>query len=139
MRVVLGFIIALTLFSMKVNAADQGCATAERSYADSLKEFRLVKGYYCQAYLNCGTAYGFPSTLMNVDMTLSIPGGDDSGYDSCMAPYTKDLNESAKKLTAWELARCEEHSPEADVYLLCGGGTANRHLAPQKTIISQNW
>jgi hypothetical protein len=137
MKLVMAILIMLTMFSVYAKAEDSGCSKAEKHFVTSLKDFRLSKGFYCQAYLNCATAYGFPSTTMNVDVILSVPGGEDPGYDSCMAPYLKNLNESAKDLTAWELARCGEHEPEADVYYLCGsdgyqarGGTANRHLAP---------
>jgi hypothetical protein len=137
MNLVMPVMITLAMFSVYVKAEGIGCSKAEQQYATSLRDFRMSKGSYCQAYLNCGAAFGFPTTTMNVDVILSIPGGEDGGYDSCIAPYAKNLNESAKDLTAWELARCGEHEPETDVYYLCGndgyqarGGTANRYIAP---------
>ena len=147
MRLMVFVMIMVTAFSIAAYADQPGCAHAEKQFETSLKEFRMAKGYYCQAYLNCGTAFGFPGVMVNVDLTLSIPGGEDSNYDSCMAQFTKDLNQAAKDLTSWELALCEERENFDDVYYLCGGdahqargGTANRHLAPlpiKSEIISQ--
>lgn len=137
MRLFVFIMIMVTAFSIAAYAEESGCAGARKNFEISLKDFRNSKGYYCQAFLNCGAAYGFPGTTVNVDLTLSIPGGDDPGFDACLAPYTKDLNETAKALTAWELALCDEQENLDEIYYLCGneshqalGGTANRHLAP---------
>lgn len=136
-QIMTAVLISMTFFNIQARAEEAGCAKAELNFSSSLNEFREAKGAYCQAFEKCGKSFGFPVTTMNVDMTLSVPGGDDSKYDSCMAPTLRELNETAKVLSAWELARCEDQPPEDDVYFLCGnpgaqarGGTANRYLAP---------
>ncbi len=86
-------------------AEEPNCSVVEVNFTSSLSEFNSAKGQFCEASKKCGQDFG---------------EAGNSSYDNCVASSRRELDETAKILTAWELARCEAPPPEDDLYYLCG-------------------